>query len=171
MSGRRSLIKGYFWRCAGRGCDHVFGLSRGRLDPLALMLSADPLPRSEQRAWCADNATGFGINPLSCASIGFRTSHCASACRFLDTTADSPFRKRIVFFLLSTSAPLGSPRITLSKPVTLHVHKRPRLSVRFAWQSWSVRRTDRPRSAPRLGDLCRESLSANITFECIAFAA
>ena len=26
MSGRRSLIKGYFWRCAGRGCGHVFGL-------------------------------------------------------------------------------------------------------------------------------------------------
>jgi hypothetical protein len=50
MSGRRSLIKGYFWRCAGRGCGHVFGLSRGELDPLALMLSADPLPRSEQRA-------------------------------------------------------------------------------------------------------------------------
>jgi transposase-like protein len=50
MSGRRSLIKGYFWRCAGRGCGHVFGLSRGQLDPLALMLSADPLPRSEQRA-------------------------------------------------------------------------------------------------------------------------
>ena len=29
MSGRRSLIKGYFWLCAGRGCGHVFGLSRG----------------------------------------------------------------------------------------------------------------------------------------------
>jgi hypothetical protein len=27
MSGRRSLIKGYFWRCAGRGCGHVFGLT------------------------------------------------------------------------------------------------------------------------------------------------
>ena len=50
MSGRRSLIKGYFWRYAGRGRGHVFGLSRGQLDPLALMLSADPLPRSEQRA-------------------------------------------------------------------------------------------------------------------------
>jgi hypothetical protein len=50
MSGRRSLIKGYFRRCPDRGCGHVFGLSRGRLDPLALMLSADPLPRSEQRA-------------------------------------------------------------------------------------------------------------------------
>jgi hypothetical protein len=46
MSGRRSLIKGYFWRCAGRGCGHIFGLSRGQLDPLALMLSADPLPSS-----------------------------------------------------------------------------------------------------------------------------
>jgi hypothetical protein len=46
MSGRRSLIKGYFWLCAGRGCGHVFGLSRGQLDPLALMLSADPLPSS-----------------------------------------------------------------------------------------------------------------------------
>ena len=40
----------FFWRCADRGCGHVFGLSRGQLDPLALMLSADPLPRSEQRA-------------------------------------------------------------------------------------------------------------------------
>jgi Pentapeptide repeats (8 copies) len=29
MSGRRPLIKGYFRRCAGRGCGHVFGLSRG----------------------------------------------------------------------------------------------------------------------------------------------
>ena len=26
MSGRRSLIKGYFWRRADRGCGHVFGL-------------------------------------------------------------------------------------------------------------------------------------------------
>jgi hypothetical protein len=26
MSGCRPLIKGYFWRCAGRGCGHVFGL-------------------------------------------------------------------------------------------------------------------------------------------------
>ena len=31
MSGRRSLIKGYFWRCAGRGCDHVFGLLLRRI--------------------------------------------------------------------------------------------------------------------------------------------
>jgi hypothetical protein len=29
MSGRRPLIKGYFQRCAGRGCGHVFGLLRG----------------------------------------------------------------------------------------------------------------------------------------------
>jgi hypothetical protein len=50
MSGRRSLIKGYFRGCAGRGCGHVSGLLRGQLDPPALMLSADPLPRSEQRA-------------------------------------------------------------------------------------------------------------------------
>jgi hypothetical protein len=50
MSGRRSLIKGYFWRCADRGCGHVFGLVRGEFDPPALMLSADPLPRSRQRA-------------------------------------------------------------------------------------------------------------------------
>src|ERR1700678_1310853 len=28
------------------------------------MLSADPLPRSRQRAWCADHAAGFRINPL-----------------------------------------------------------------------------------------------------------
>ena len=27
MSGRRSLIEDYFWRCAGRGCGHVFGLT------------------------------------------------------------------------------------------------------------------------------------------------
>jgi len=40
----------------------------GELSPLALMLSADPLPRSRQRARCADNAAGFRINPLSCAS-------------------------------------------------------------------------------------------------------
>jgi Transposase, Mutator family len=42
--------QGLFRRCAGRGSGHVFGLSRGRLDRLALMLSADPLPRSRQRA-------------------------------------------------------------------------------------------------------------------------
>jgi hypothetical protein len=29
MSGRRPLIKGYFQRCSGRGCGHVFGLVRG----------------------------------------------------------------------------------------------------------------------------------------------
>jgi hypothetical protein len=29
MSGRRPLIKGYFQRCASRGCGHVFGLLRG----------------------------------------------------------------------------------------------------------------------------------------------
>src|SRR6266851_6945152 len=56
--------QGLFRRCADRGCGHVFGLSRGELDPLALMLSADPLPRSRQRARCADNAAGFRINPL-----------------------------------------------------------------------------------------------------------
>jgi hypothetical protein len=50
MSGCRPLIKGFFRRCAGRGCGHVFGLVRGEFDPLALMLSADPLPRSRQRA-------------------------------------------------------------------------------------------------------------------------
>ena len=50
MSGRRPLIKGFFRRCADRGCGHVFGLSRGEFDPLALMLSADPLPPSRERA-------------------------------------------------------------------------------------------------------------------------
>ena len=50
MSGRRPLIKGFFRRCADRGCGHVFGLVRGEFDPLALMLSANPLPRSRQRA-------------------------------------------------------------------------------------------------------------------------
>jgi len=29
MSGRRPPIKGYFQRCADRGCGHVFGLSCG----------------------------------------------------------------------------------------------------------------------------------------------
>jgi hypothetical protein len=42
--------QGLFRRCADRGCGHVFGLSRGELDPLALMLSADPLPHSRWRA-------------------------------------------------------------------------------------------------------------------------
>jgi len=32
MSGRRPLIKGYFRRCAGRGCGHVFGLVLRRID-------------------------------------------------------------------------------------------------------------------------------------------
>jgi hypothetical protein len=36
----RSLIKGYFWRCAVRECGHVFGLLSGQQIPLALMLSA-----------------------------------------------------------------------------------------------------------------------------------
>ena len=26
MSGCLTLIRGYFWRCADRGCGHVFGL-------------------------------------------------------------------------------------------------------------------------------------------------
>jgi hypothetical protein len=67
MSGRRSLIKCYFWRCAGRGCDHVLGLSRGQLDPLALMLSADPLPRSEQRARLRRHCHGLRDQSASCA--------------------------------------------------------------------------------------------------------
>lgn len=45
MSGCRPLIKGFFQRCADRGCGHVFGLVGGESDPLALMLSADPLPQ------------------------------------------------------------------------------------------------------------------------------
>ena len=32
MSGRRPLIKGYFRRCAGRGCGHVFGLLARRIE-------------------------------------------------------------------------------------------------------------------------------------------
>ena len=32
MSGRRPLIKGYFRRCAGRGCGHVFGLVLRRIE-------------------------------------------------------------------------------------------------------------------------------------------
>ena len=65
MSGQRPLIKGFLQFCVGRGCGHVFGLSRGELDPLALMLSADPFaPITAARFNCADIATGFGINPL-----------------------------------------------------------------------------------------------------------
>jgi hypothetical protein len=42
---------------------------RGELGPLALMLSADPLPQSFHRARTgAGGFTGFRINPLSCAS-------------------------------------------------------------------------------------------------------
>jgi hypothetical protein len=33
MSGRRPPIKGYFQRCAGRGCGHVFGLFVRRIKP------------------------------------------------------------------------------------------------------------------------------------------
>jgi hypothetical protein len=64
MSGRRSLIKGYFGvaRVVGAVMSSAF---RGRLDPLALMLSADPFaPITAARFNCADTATGFGINPL-----------------------------------------------------------------------------------------------------------
>ena len=32
MSGRRPLIKGYFRRCAGRRCGHVFGLVLRRIE-------------------------------------------------------------------------------------------------------------------------------------------
>ena len=56
LSGRRPPIKGYFRRCAGRGCGHVFGLLRGESSPPALMLSADPLPRSDQRAFLEEAA-------------------------------------------------------------------------------------------------------------------
>jgi len=37
----------------------------GSWRPRALMLSADPLPYHGVALDCADNATGFGINPLS----------------------------------------------------------------------------------------------------------
>src|SRR5258707_8828630 len=67
-----------FRRCADRGCGHVFGLSRGELDPLALMLSADPLPRSRQRTWCADNAAGFRINPLPAHHLLVTPDSCAA---------------------------------------------------------------------------------------------
>jgi hypothetical protein len=46
----RPLIKGYCGVALVVGEVMSFGLSRGELDPLALMLSADPLPRSRQRA-------------------------------------------------------------------------------------------------------------------------
>jgi hypothetical protein len=51
--------QGLFRRCAGRGCGHVFGLWRGELSPPALMLSADPLPRSRERAWLRRQCRGL----------------------------------------------------------------------------------------------------------------
>src|SRR5580704_16770955 len=69
MSGRRPLIKGYFRRCAGRGCGHVFGLVLRRIesagpDVVSGSVAADHVSALD----CADNASGFRINPLSCAS-------------------------------------------------------------------------------------------------------
>ena len=59
MSGMSPADQGLFRRCAGRGCGHVFGLSRGELDPPALMLSADPLPPSRERAWLRRQCHGL----------------------------------------------------------------------------------------------------------------
>src|SRR5271155_6089192 len=74
---RRS--RAIFRFCKGRGCGHVFGLFlRGQWSPLALMLSADPLPRSRQRAWCADNAAGFRINPLPAHHLLVTLDFCAA---------------------------------------------------------------------------------------------
>jgi hypothetical protein len=58
-----------FRRCGGRGCGHVFGLLRGVEDPPALMLSADPLPRSRERALAAQTM------PRASGSIRFPAHH------------------------------------------------------------------------------------------------
>jgi hypothetical protein len=50
MSGRRPLIKGYFGVALIVGAVMSSAFLRGESDPLALMLSADPLPRSRERA-------------------------------------------------------------------------------------------------------------------------
>ena len=44
MSGRRPLIKGYFRFCTGLGCGYASAFCAGTRIPLALMLSADPMP-------------------------------------------------------------------------------------------------------------------------------
>jgi hypothetical protein len=50
MSGCRPLIKGFFGVARVVGAVMSSAFFCGELDPLALMLSADPLPRSRQRA-------------------------------------------------------------------------------------------------------------------------
>jgi hypothetical protein len=50
MSGWRPLIKGYFGVALVVGAVMSSAFLRGELSPLALMLSADPLPRSRERA-------------------------------------------------------------------------------------------------------------------------
>ena len=50
MSGCRPLIKGHFGVALIVGAVMSSALWRGELSPAALMLSADPLPRSHERA-------------------------------------------------------------------------------------------------------------------------
>jgi hypothetical protein len=50
MSGWRPLIKGYFGVALVVGAVMSSAFLRGELSPLALMLSADPLPPSRERA-------------------------------------------------------------------------------------------------------------------------
>ena len=86
MSGCRPLIKGFFRRCADRGCGHVFGLVRGQLDPLALMLWRSTrwrasLSRSSNRR-CQSNGGSSTCNEsvISRAAIyAARARHSAKA--------------------------------------------------------------------------------------------
>jgi len=58
-----------FRRCSGRGCGQVFGLLAPRM--VVRWPWCCPLIRCPDHVGalsCADKATGFRINPLSCAS-------------------------------------------------------------------------------------------------------
>jgi hypothetical protein len=93
------------------------------------MLSADPLPRSEQRAWCADKCHGLR-DQSAFLRIDWISNFTLRVCTpIFWHDRRHPFPKMCkahrASFYGSTSAPLGSLRITLSKPITLHVHKRP----------------------------------------------
>ena len=61
MSGRRSLIKGYFWRCAGRGCGRVFGLLLRRIGsagPDVVRRSVAPIRAARLTAQTLPRASG-----------------------------------------------------------------------------------------------------------------
>jgi hypothetical protein len=76
---RRPLIKGYFAALrliVGAVMSSAY-LNRV-MTPVALMLSADPLPKSYYRAECAVNATGFGIKPRSSHHLLVTLDSCAA---------------------------------------------------------------------------------------------